>query len=140
MAAKSPNWWIKITDFGFTKRVSEQSDLQTFVGTKPYLAPEVIPHLQPDNAESSGYNKPVDIWSCGCVIFKLLVGKTPFDGNTLSTYYHQGSGFPANVLDERGVSEVCIDALRVMLAAKPKSRLKAAEALNTPWLLQTAGK
>lgn len=44
----------------------------TFVGTMNYLAPEMIIN----NAASMA----TDIWSLGCIFFKLLTGNVPFTG------------------------------------------------------------
>ncbi|KAL2218481.1 camp-dependent protein kinase type 2 [Thermoascus aurantiacus ATCC 26904] len=59
---------LKITDFGFAKEVSDIT--WTLCGTPDYLAPEVV--------ASKGYNKSVDWWSLGILIFEMLCGFTPF--------------------------------------------------------------
>ncbi|ERF71877.1 cAMP-dependent protein kinase type 2 [Endocarpon pusillum Z07020] len=64
---------IKITDFGFAKDVVDIT--WTLCGTPDYLAPEVV--------SSKGYNKSVDWWSLGILIFEMLCGFTPFwDGGS----------------------------------------------------------
>ncbi|KAL9058449.1 MAG: hypothetical protein Q9162_001744 [Coniocarpon cinnabarinum] len=67
------NGHIKITDFGFAKEVPDIT--WTLCGTPDYLAPEVV--------ASKGYNKSVDWWSLGILIYEMLCGFTPF--------YDQGS-------------------------------------------------
>ncbi|KAI9731579.1 MAG: camp-dependent protein kinase catalytic subunit [Cirrosporium novae-zelandiae] len=59
---------LKITDFGFAKDVPDIT--WTLCGTPDYLAPEVV--------ASKGYNKSVDWWSLGILIFEMLCGFTPF--------------------------------------------------------------
>ncbi|KAF2497548.1 Pkinase-domain-containing protein [Lophium mytilinum] len=59
---------LKITDFGFAKEVPDIT--WTLCGTPDYLAPEVV--------ASKGYNKSVDWWSLGILIFEMLSGFTPF--------------------------------------------------------------
>ncbi|KAL4760075.1 cAMP-dependent protein kinase catalytic subunit pkaC [Aspergillus foveolatus] len=59
---------LKITDFGFAKEVPDIT--WTLCGTPDYLAPEVV--------ASKGYNKSVDWWSLGILIFEMLCGFTPF--------------------------------------------------------------
>ncbi|KAL8674428.1 MAG: hypothetical protein Q9168_001161 [Polycauliona sp. 1 TL-2023] len=59
---------LKITDFGFAKEVPDIT--WTLCGTPDYLAPEVV--------SSKGYNKSVDWWSLGILIFEMLCGFTPF--------------------------------------------------------------
>ncbi|RJE20888.1 camp-dependent protein kinase [Aspergillus sclerotialis] len=59
---------LKITDFGFAKECPDIT--WTLCGTPDYLAPEVV--------SSKGYNKSVDWWSLGILIFEMLCGFTPF--------------------------------------------------------------
>lgn len=43
----------------------------TITGTLYYRAPEMF--------TGGGYNEKVDIWSVGCMIYKMITGKTPFE-------------------------------------------------------------
>ncbi|KAI4740276.1 Pkinase-domain-containing protein [Aureobasidium sp. EXF-12298] len=72
------NGHLKITDFGFAKEVPDIT--WTLCGTPDYLAPEVV--------SSKGYNKSVDWWSLGILIFEMLCGFTPFwdSGSPLKIY------------------------------------------------------
>jgi tRNA A-37 threonylcarbamoyl transferase component Bud32 len=63
---------IVITDFGLSKEGlhSSSDTTQTFCGTPEYLAPEII--------RGENYNKAVDWWSLGILIFEMINGLPPF--------------------------------------------------------------
>ncbi|CAF0763798.1 unnamed protein product [Rotaria sordida] len=60
--------YLKITDFGFAKLVRDRT--YTLCGTPEYIAPEII--------LSRGYNKSVDYWALGILIFEMAAGYPPF--------------------------------------------------------------
>ena len=61
---------IKIGDFGLAKIVSSDKMMQTACGTPGYVAPEIL--------KNTGYDKAVDMWSIGMILYILLSGFPPF--------------------------------------------------------------
>ena len=63
---------IKLADFGLSKIMLEKNKAKAFTlcGTPDYLAPEIL--------EDKGYDKTVDWWSLGALIYEMLVGYSPF--------------------------------------------------------------
>ncbi|XP_013858163.1 cGMP-dependent protein kinase 2 [Austrofundulus limnaeus] len=64
--------YVKMTDFGFAKKIGIGKKTWTFCGTPEYVAPEVI--------MNKGHDFGVDCWSLGILIFELLTGNPPFSG------------------------------------------------------------
>ncbi|VDK82192.1 unnamed protein product, partial [Onchocerca ochengi] len=69
--------WIKLADFGFACQVNPNGKLATFCGSPAYAAPELF-----KNGEY--YGPSVDIWAIGILLYFMLVGHTPFYGETIS--------------------------------------------------------
>ena len=105
---------IKITDFGLSKILNSSKDKAfTICGTPQYLAPEVF--------INQGYDKNVDWWSLGCLIYEMLTGRLPFSikrGNRINLdIYKQKLKFP------RYLNEDAIDLISKLLVFEPKKRL-----------------
>ncbi|VVC88676.1 serine/threonine-protein kinase polo isoform X2 [Leptidea sinapis] len=71
---------VKIGDFGLAARIEYEGERkQTVCGTPNYIAPEIL--------TKKGHSFEVDIWSLGCIMYTLLVGKPPFETSTLQDTY-----------------------------------------------------
>ena len=105
---------VKITDFGLSKILDEENDKAfTICGTPQYLAPEVL--------LKKGYDKGVDWWSLGCVMYEMLTGKLPFAikrGIKFSPkLYQKGIEFPKNI------NKDAKDLIEKLLVVDPQERL-----------------
>lgn len=61
----------KLVDFGLSGIKGPNSKFKDAVGTVSYAAPEVL--------KGYAYDKSVDIWSLGIILYVMLIGYLPFD-------------------------------------------------------------
>ncbi len=67
---------VKIGDYGLSKMITSErvSNHSESIGTCHYMAPEI---------STGKYNKPIDIYAIGVILFEMIVGQVPFDGETV---------------------------------------------------------
>jgi len=127
---------VKIIDFGLSKSIMSEPLAKSFLGTRGYLAPEML--------QRRDYSKAVDTWALGVIVFVLLCGCLPFDDDS--------SSIPSDDLVRskftlrfprwaRNLSPSAKDLLSRLLDVDPMSRYTAVDAMNHPWVRgQTAPK
>ncbi|KAH9208864.1 kinase-like domain-containing protein [Leptodontidium sp. 2 PMI_412] len=131
VASPSPNWWVKIGDFGITKRVdNDRTAWRTEIGTRGFQAPEI----SGINGNMVGYTNLVDIWSLGCVLYNILAQELPFHRLADVENYCSGrSPFPKEALQGHNVSQCGISFLEKLLDPLPSERPTAEMARNASW-------
>uniref|UniRef100_A0A3P9HNG6 Serine/threonine-protein kinase PLK n=1 Tax=Oryzias latipes TaxID=8090 RepID=A0A3P9HNG6_ORYLA len=73
---------VKIGDFGLATKIEFDGERKkTLCGTPNYIAPEVLC--------KKGHSYEVDVWSLGCILYTLLVGKPPFETSCLKDTYNR---------------------------------------------------
>lgn len=119
---------IKLIDFGTCNYYDGNKSLTLRVGSPYYIAPEVLKRK---------YNEKCDIWSCGVILFIMLVGYPPFSGSTTSELLENvGKGkFSMKNPCWDNVSEPAKDLLKKMLEFEPNKRISAQEAIEHPWII-----
>lgn len=117
---------VKIADFGLSNIMTDGNFLKTSCGSPNYAAPEVI--------SGKLYAGPeVDVWSCGVILYVLLVGRLPFDDDhipSLFTKISKGSYAmpswmppgPANLIKK-------------MLVVNPVTRATIEDIRADPWFM-----
>ncbi|OQD94882.1 hypothetical protein PENSOL_c023G10656 [Penicillium solitum] len=130
--AESPDWWVKIGDFGISKRVSDgQTYLRTAIGTDGFIAPEV---LENDGSDSQ-YTAKVDMWSLGVLIHYMITKTLPFDNKRKLREYIRTGQFPSTGLASSSASKECHDfVIKGMMTTAASIRLSAKDALQHQWL------
>ena len=138
----SANGDLKIADFGLATLFSYKGQKKlstTLCGSPPYIAPEVITCSSDkrNGTKGAGYSgDTVDIWSCGVVLFVLLVGNTPWDEPTEQSYefgeYIRTKGRPDDELWDRLPAET-MSLLRGMMNVNTETRLTLDGVRRHPW-------
>ncbi|XP_065184322.1 serine/threonine-protein kinase Chk2-like [Sycon ciliatum] len=123
---------LKLTDFGLSRVVGEQSLMKTLCGTPSYLAPEVLT----DSGLGGGYSKAVDNWSLGVILFIMLAGYPPFSDEitdmSMADQIKKGRySFPQQYWGN--VSQDAKELIRKLLTVDPKKRFSITEALDHTW-------
>lgn len=109
------NGHVKLTDFGLSKVLLEKTNdrAYTICGTPQYLAPEIV--------KCKGYDKTVDWWSLGVLMYEMLSGRLPLKipkGKPLDySYYKQKIDMPNNFTEDAK------KILSELLSVEPKKRL-----------------
>ena len=132
---KGPIPSVKVIDLGLAADWKEKL-LTKFVGTPYYIAPEII---QTERREADGYNKAVDIWSFGVIMYILLCGYPPFVADDKQPYerilnatldFHDDPGEAAWTV----VPDTTVPFIRRLLNRNISERLTARQALDDPFM------
>jgi WD40 repeat protein len=123
-------WWIKLSDFGISKRVEESPVLSlTLQGTPGYIAPELW------GLSTRGSPYSTDIWAAGEIAFQIMTKKPTFAGVTfMKDYVMQRDQFPTDTLLDTGVSPLGVDFVFALMQSSPGDRLTAEVALSHGWI------
>ncbi|XP_022787177.1 MAP/microtubule affinity-regulating kinase 3-like isoform X5 [Stylophora pistillata] len=116
---------IKIADFGFSNEFTPGNKLDSFCGSPPYAAPELFQGKKYDGPE-------VDVWSLGVILYTLVSGSLPFDGQNLKELRER-------VL--RGkyripfyMSTDCENLLKRFLVLNPMKRSRLEQIMSDKWM------
>ena len=119
---------IKVIDFGTsvnfqTKMLTKQA------GTAFYIAPEVI---------NRKYNNKADMWSIGVILYIMMCGKPPFEGNNEDEIFHNtlSGKIDFSCSEWTMVSSSCKDLIVNLLCPKPDLRYSASQALEHRWIME----
>ncbi|KAI8870851.1 Pkinase-domain-containing protein, partial [Ramicandelaber brevisporus] len=116
---------IRLIDFGFSTTFRGDGLLDTFCGSPFYAAPEMVNGIRYIGPE-------VDIWSLGVILFFMVCGRTPFEGENLKEIYEKISR--GHFTLPQYVTSDCTDLLKKMLTVAPKLRIKMQDIRSHRWI------
>lgn len=123
---------LKLIDFGLSKRLAPGEFASTKAGTPYYVAPEVL---------EGRYAEKSDVWSIGVIMYILLGGSPPFQGNdTMAVLDAVKRARPTFDKKEwKGISSEAKTLLKALLIRDPDSRPSAGDALKNVWIPKMLG-
>ncbi|CAL1529671.1 unnamed protein product [Lymnaea stagnalis] len=117
---------VKLCDFGFARIIGEKSFRRSVVGTPAYLAPEVL--------KRKGYNRSLDMWSVGVVVYVSLSGTFPFNEDEEISDQIQNASFMYPPNPWKDISQEGIDLISNLLQVKMRKRFTVDKSLNHVFL------
>ncbi len=116
----------KVTDFGLAKSVTRSDFVDergrtrtgTTMGTPHFMSPEQI-------RDASQVDRRADMWSLGCILYRLTTGVAPFEGDDIIELFNviaAGDYIPPNSL-RRELPEPVVEAIDALLQPNPILRL-----------------
>ncbi|KHN48096.1 serine/threonine-protein kinase SAPK7-like [Glycine soja] len=133
----SPANRLKICDFGYSKSYLLHSRPHSVIGTPAYIAPEVLSGKDYDG-------KLADVWSCGVILYTMLVGALPFEDikdtenfqKTIKRVMAVQYKFPERVY----ISQDSKNLISRIFVANPAMRITMKEIKSHPWFLKNLPK
>lgn len=126
---------IKIMDFGLSKILGKKEKTVDGFGTLTFVSPEVLIRKP--------YNKEIDIWSIGVILYLMLSGDLPFDDEedneekiAKSIVFNEVE-FPEKKFGKR--SKEVINLIKGCLTKEPKNRIKIDEIIKSDWIQANLG-
>lgn len=130
---------LKLADFGLATMFEYKGQKKlsaTMCGSPPYIAPEVLACSRRSSEVVKYAPELVDIWSCGVILFVLLVGNTPWEEPTAQSWefqeYRKTNGRSSDSLWERIPADV-LSLLRGMMNIEPTKRFSFDRIRTHPW-------
>ncbi|XP_055362789.1 protein kinase D4 isoform X2 [Betta splendens] len=126
LASADPFPQVKLCDFGFARIIGEKSFRRSVVGTPAYLAPEVI--------SSCGYNRSLDMWSVGVIMYVSLSGTFPFNEDEDIKQQITNAAFMYPRQPWASISLEAVSLINNLLQVSVRRRFSVGKALGHPWL------
>ena len=123
---------VKVCDFGGAVRIENGNQRTTFFGTYEYMAPEII--------EGGNYDRSVDIWALGILLYEMLHGYSPFRvlerKENMREYYqiYENIVLTEELTVNDNLSDEVTHLIRNLLIKDKTKRITVTDVMNHPWI------
>merc|ERR1719265_457939 len=125
---QNPETLVKVVDFGLAKHVERGHKEKQIVGSKYYIAPEVL---------NGRYDVRADNWSCGVILYIFLTQSPPFNDHESKVLFEKVRRTVFEI--PRDASANAQDLIKSLLQRDLHSRLTARKAFKHPWFREVLG-
>eukprot|EP00931_Biecheleriopsis_adriatica_P064764 TRINITY_DN3946_c0_g1_i2.p1 TRINITY_DN3946_c0_g1~~TRINITY_DN3946_c0_g1_i2.p1 ORF type:complete len:552 (+),score=85.30 TRINITY_DN3946_c0_g1_i2:112-1767(+) len=115
---------LKLIDFGFACRFSRNSVYRDVCGSMAYMSPELLQRR---------YNHTVDVWAIGVLVYLLLFGQYPYRSKVKKELLQEILSKEPS-WKRKGVTDISIDFIQMLLSVDPAQRATCEEALQHPFM------
>eukprot|EP00051_Salpingoeca_urceolata_P002091 m.329 g.329 ORF g.329 m.329 type:complete len:619 (+) comp118_c0_seq1:411-2267(+) len=122
------NLEIKVGDFGLATQLEHDGERKkTLCGTPNYIAPEILEN-------KNGHSYEVDVWSIGCILYTMLIGRPPFETSDIKETYWKIKCNDYRIPSTSRISEEARDLIAATLSGDPSRRPSLEQIKQHPFL------
>lgn len=114
LTARADNACLKIADFGFARHLEAASLAETLCGSPLYMAPEILTFQR--------YDAKADLWSAGAVLFEMIAGRPPYNGQNQSELVHNIRTKEIRLPSGTRITQSCVAIIQMLLQRTPSRR------------------
>jgi len=122
---------VKLCDFGYARIIGKKSFRKSIVGTPAYLAPEV---LYSNVLKKRGFNRSLDMWSTGVIIYVALSGQFPFNEDVDIEDQIKNAHFMYPNRPWKSISKEAVNCIQNLLVVEHEARYTVDDALADLWV------
>lgn len=136
MKAGPPEWWVKLGDFGISKRNLADSLMASGIqGTEAFRAPELWRYAEAGRPLTTLDYQTADIWALGETTFQMMTWRKTFPSREeFASFEAREVDFPSKILKDYGVTNEGQEFIKHLMRVQPWGRPTASQAIFDDWI------
>jgi serine/threonine protein kinase len=133
---ENEKWWVKIGDFGISKRATDEHDPSTIKGTFGFMSPELLLTMNSSGTRAKGSfaAQPTDMWALGEITLRMIIGAPSFKDVLAMLRWIESPNLEFLDPLKSIATDDAFDFVQKLLRAEPTKRLSAKQAMRHPWI------